>query len=158
MGHSLIGFFVIVILYLVVGLMAAIGTICITRKILAAKAEQAFYAIFLIMIAAFYLAFVAYFGDSAARRLESAVVVAFAVLGVLGVRWPFALILGYPLHGLWDLMHELQAHGVFSFDLGPLTSIPLAYGIFCAAYDFSVAAYLYSRRAAWGDSWKPRPR
>jgi hypothetical protein len=46
----------------VIGLMAAAGAIFIARKILAPKAEQIFYAMFLIMIAAFYLAFAAYFG------------------------------------------------------------------------------------------------
>ena len=66
---------------------------------------------FLIMIAAFYLAFAAYFGMATAWRVETAVVVAFVAIAVLGVRLPLALIVGYPLHGLWDLLHELQAHG-----------------------------------------------
>jgi hypothetical protein len=35
---------------------------------------------------------------------------------------PFALIVGYSLHGLWDLLHELQAHGAYSvFEPGQLT-------------------------------------
>jgi len=66
---------------------------------------------FLIMIAGFYLAFAAYFGVGTAWRLETAVVLAFAAIGIAGVRLPFALIIGYPLHGLWDVLHELQAHG-----------------------------------------------
>ncbi len=53
----MLGFVVIVILYVVIGFMAAAGAILIARKILAPKAEQIFYAMFLIMIAAFYLAF-----------------------------------------------------------------------------------------------------
>ena len=53
MDHVL-GFVVIVILYAVIGLMAAAGNIFIVPKILAPKAEQIFYAAFLIMIAAFY--------------------------------------------------------------------------------------------------------
>ena len=141
-GYSMLGFVVIVILYAVIGLMAAAGTISIARKILAPKAEQIFYAIFLIMIAAFYLAFTTYFGVATAWRLETAAVVAFAVLGLLGARLPFALIFGYPLHGLWDLLHELQAHGVhFAFDPSQLTAIPLAYGVFCAVFDFCMGAY-----------------
>src|SRR6266481_8208319 len=55
-GYRMLGFVVIVILYAVIGLMAAAGAIFIARKVLAPKAEQIFYAMFLIMIAAFYLA------------------------------------------------------------------------------------------------------
>jgi len=56
-GYNMVGFVVIVILYAVIGLLAAAGGIFIARKILAPKAEQIFFAMFLIMIAAFYLAF-----------------------------------------------------------------------------------------------------
>jgi hypothetical protein len=150
----MLGFVVIVILYAVIGLLAAAGTIYIGRKIFAPKAEQIFYAMFLIMIAAFYLAFAAYFGVATAWRLETAAVVAFAALGLLGARLPFALMVGYPLHGLWDLLHELQAHGAYSaFEPGRLTAIPLGYGVFCLAFDFSVAAYFYTRRAEWSATW-----
>src|SRR3974390_737202 len=98
-GYSMLGFVVIVILYAVIGLMAAAGAIFVARKILAPKAEQIFFAMFLIMIAAFYLAFTAYFGVATAWRLETAAVVAFVTTGLLGARLPFALIVGYPLHG-----------------------------------------------------------
>jgi len=149
-GYSLLGWVVIVILYAVIGLMAAAGTISITRKILAPKAEQIFYAMFLLLIASFYWAFAAYFGVATAWHMETVVVAAFVAIGLLGVRLPFALIVGYSLHGLWDLLHELQAHGVYTaFQPGKLTAIPLAYGIFCAVYDFFMAAYFYRRRAAW---------
>ena len=154
-GYSMLGFVVIVILYAVIGLMAAAGCISIARKILAPKAEQVFYAMSLIMVAAFYLAFVAYFGAATAWRLETAVVVGFVVIGLLGARLPLALIFGYTLHGLWDLLHELQAHGAyFAFEPGQLTAIPLAYGFFCASFDFCMAAYFYARRAEWTDAWK----
>jgi hypothetical protein len=78
-GYSMLGFVVIVILYAMIGLMAAAGAIFIARKILAPKAEQIFYAVFLIMIAAFYLAFAAYFGVATAWRLETAAVLVFVV-------------------------------------------------------------------------------
>lgn len=149
-GYSMLGFVVIMVLYAVIGLIAAAGTICISRKIFTPKAEQIFYAMFLIMIAAFYLAFTAYFGVATAWRLETAAVVAFVAIGLLGTRLPFALIVGYSLHGLWDLLHELQAHGAYSaFEPGRLTAIPLAYGVFCVAFDFSMAAYFFARRAEW---------
>ena len=67
-GYSMLGFVVIVILYAVIGLMAA-GTIVIARKIPGPKAEQIFYAMFLIMFATFYLAFAAYFEVATAWRL-----------------------------------------------------------------------------------------
>ena len=158
-GYSMIGFVVIMILYAVIGLMAAAGTISITRKLLAPKTEQIFYAMFLIMFPAFYLAFAAYFGVASAWRVETAVVMAFVVIGLLGVRLPYALIVGYSLHGLWDLLHELQAHGAYSaFEPGKLTSIPLAYGFFCAAFDFAMAAYFHTRRAKWSAAWKAAPQ
>jgi hypothetical protein len=158
-GYSMLGFVVIVILYAAIGLLAVPGAIFIARKVLAPKAEQIFFAIFLIMIAAFYLAFVAYFGVATAWRLETAVVLAYVVIGLLGARLPFVLIVGYSLHGLWDLLHELQAHGAHSaFHPGQLTAIPLAYGVFCATFDFYVAAYSYVRRAEWIAAWKAIPQ
>ena len=158
-GYSMLGFVVIMILYVVIGLMASAGTIFTARKILAPKTEQIFYALFLVMIASFYLAFTAYFKMATAWRLETAVVVAFVAIGLLGARLPFALIVGYSLHGLWDLLHELQAHGAISaFEPGQLTAIPLAYGVFCAAFDFCMAAYFYTRRAEWIAAWKALPQ
>ena len=154
-GYRMIGFVVIVILYAAIGFMAAAGAIFIARKFLAPKVEQIFFAMFLIMIAAFYLAFVAYFGNATAWRAETAAVVVFAVIGLFGARLPIALIVGYPLHGLWDLLHELQAQGALAvIEPGQLTAIPLAYGVFCAAFDFSMAAYSYARRAEWSAPWK----
>jgi hypothetical protein len=157
--YSMLGFFVIVVLYAVVGLLAAAGSISVTRKILGPRAEQVFYGMFLILIAAFYLAFVAYFGNAAAWRAETAAVVVFAVIGLFGVRLPIALVIGYPLHGVWDLLHELFAQGAFSaFEPGQLTAIPLAYGVFCAAFDVCIAAYAYSRRVEWSAAWTPQPQ
>ena len=154
-GYSTLGFLVIVILYAVIGFMAAAGAISIIGKILVPKAEQIFYAMFLIMIAAFYLAFAAYFRVPTAWTLEAAAVLVFVAIALPGVRLPVALIVGYSLHGLWDVLHELQAHGAYSaFEPGQLTPIPLAYGVFCAAFDFCMAAYFCSRRAEWIAAWK----
>jgi hypothetical protein len=80
----------------------------------------------------------------------------FVAIGLLGARFPWALMVGYSLHGLWDLLHELQAHGAYSaFDQGQLTAVPLAYGVFCAAFDFGMAAYFYTRRYDWRAAWRP---
>lgn len=159
LGYRMLGFAVILILYIVIGLMAAAGTIFLSRKIFTPKREQIFYAMFLIMIAAFYLAFAAYFEAATAWPLETAAVVAFVVIALLGVRLPFALIVGYSLHGLWDLLHEFQAHGVYSpFEPGQLSAIPLAYGVFCLTFDFSMAVYFYIRRSEWTTAWKAAPQ
>ena len=146
----LIGFAVIAVLYLTIGFLSATGTISISRKIFKPKAEQTFYGLFLIAIAGFYLAFTAYLGTAAAWRMEWAGVLVFAALGLAGTRLPFALIAGYPLHGVWDVLHELHAHGAWSmFGQDQVTAIPLAYGFFCLAYDFCIAAYFYTRRKQW---------
>jgi len=158
-GYSLLGLVVIVILYAVIGLMSLAGTICISRKIFAPRSEQIFYGLFLILVAGFYLAFTAYFGIETAWRLESAAVLVFALIGLLGTRVPFAIIIGYSLHAMWDVLHELQAHGGPSaFGPDQVTAIPLAYGVFCAAYDFGVAAYAYARRGDWSAAWQSGPQ
>ena len=156
-GYSLLGFVVIVILYATVGLLAAAGTISITRQIFGPKAEQFFYGMFLILIAAFYLAFVAYFGNAAAWHVEMAAVLVFAMISVFGVRIPVALIAGYSLHGLWDLLHELQAQGYSVFGPGQLTAMPLAYGVFCAVFDVYIAGYARARREEWSAAWVRQP-
>jgi hypothetical protein len=156
-SYHMIGFGVIIVLYAVVGLLAATGAVSITQKVLGPRAEQVFYGLFLVMIAAFYLAFVAYFGNASAWRVEMAAAVLFALVGVFGVRLPIALFVAYPLHGIWDLLHELQAQGYSLFEAGDLTAVPLAYGIFCAAFDMYIAGYAYARRAEWSAAWVRRP-
>jgi hypothetical protein len=122
---SAIGLIVIVVLYIGIGAMSAAGSLYISKSIFSAKAEQIFFGLFLIPIAGFCLAFTAYFGDKDAWQLEATAAVMFAVLGLVGVRVPFALIVGHPLHGLWDSVHE------FNLLPGQTTSVPLAYGFFC---------------------------
>ncbi len=149
-GYKMLGFAVIAILYCVIGIMAAKGTIGIFRKMFAPKSELKIYAIFLIAVATLYLAFAAYFEATRAWPLEMVVVAGFFALALLGMRLPFALVGGFCLHGLWDLLHELQAHGIYSaFQPGQMTAIPLAYGTFCAAFDFYLAGHLYARRFEW---------
>jgi hypothetical protein len=69
--------------------------------------EHIFFGLLLVLIAAMYLAFVAYFGDYSTRRPEAWAAAVFAVLGIAGLRWPALLVLGYALHGGWDLAHEI---------------------------------------------------
>jgi hypothetical protein len=150
---------VIILLYVCIGLMSAAGSVFIARKFFSAKVEQAFFAVFLISISGFYLAFTAYFGDEGAWRFETGGVIAFAVLGLLGVRVPVVLIIGYLVHGLWDVLHEMHVHGgVDLFGGQQATEIPLAYGVFCATYDWCMAAYFYTRRGDWRAAWVARAR
>lgn len=153
---STIGFIVILLLYFSVGLGVAVGCIAITYRYLRPRWEQVFYAGFLIVIAAVYLAFAGYFRADAAWPLETQAVIAFSLLALIGVRLPIALIVAYPLHGIWDGLHELQAHGGYAaFEADASTPIPLAYGVFCAAYDFTMAGYFVYRRKAWAQDWRP---
>jgi hypothetical protein len=140
----------ILILYLVIGVVAAIGSVTISRSRFSPRVEHTFFALLLIPIAAMYLAFVAYFGDSSTLRPEAFVVAVFAVLGLLGLRFPALVVLGYGLHGGWDLVHEIWVHlGAGAGGAQPFTDIPLAYGVFCAAYDWCMGGYFFTRLAAW---------
>jgi Family of unknown function (DUF6010) len=136
--------------YLVIGALAAIGSVTISRSRFSPRVEHRFFALLLIPIAAMYLAFIAYFGDYSTLRPEASAVAVFAVLGLLGLRFAALVVLGYALHGGWDLLHEIWVHlGAGGGSARPLTDIPLAYGVFCAAYDWYMAAYFYTRRTAW---------
>ena len=59
-----IGGLVLVLLYAVVGLLSAIGSIVVFRRIFQGRWEQIFWSSYLVLIAAFYLSFAAYFGAS----------------------------------------------------------------------------------------------
>jgi hypothetical protein len=119
---------VIIALYICIGLMSAAGSVALSKQVFSPKAEQIFFGLFLVPIAGFYVAFTAHFGNAGAWPLEAGAVAVFAVLGVLGSRMPVVLLLGYALHGLWDLLHELHAHAGVDFDTSMVTEIPLAYG------------------------------
>lgn len=141
---------IIVVLYISIGVMSAAGCVYLSQRFLPTRWEQPFFAAFLVPIAGFYLAFTAYFGNEAAWGLEGAAVAAFTVLGLLGMRFAAPLIVGYLLHGAWDLLHELHAHlGTDTFGGRTPTEIPLAYGAFCATFDGFVAIYFYLRRDQW---------
>jgi hypothetical protein len=151
---SVIGLTVIVVLYISIGFLAAAGAVYISKSIFTARAEQIFFGLFLIAIAAFYLAFTAHFGDWDAWQLELTAVAVFTVFGLVGARVPFVLVVGYLLHGLWDGVHEYNLHAGGTL-LAPrqTTAVPLAYGFFCATFDFLVAAYFFARRHAWRAAW-----
>ena len=150
---------VIIVLYVGIGLLAAAGSVFISQKLFSVKGQQIFFGLFLIWIAGVYLAFTAYFGMERAWRFETGGVIVFAVLGLVGVRVPVVLIIGYVLHGLWDVIHEIYMHaGSDLFSARQVTEIPLGYGAFCLAYDWCVAAYFHTGRNKWRDAWVARAR
>jgi hypothetical protein len=150
---------VIITFYAGIGLLAAVGSIFISQKVFSARGEQIFFALFFIAIAGFYLAFTAYFENQEAWRLEIGAVVVFTIFGIFGLRFPVALIIGYSLHGIWDLVHEIHAFaGVSPFGAEKMTELPLAYGVFCAAFDWCVAVYFCTRRRDWNAAWKASAR
>jgi hypothetical protein len=57
--------------------------------------------------------------------------------------------------GKYSQLHEIYAHGGGGL-LGAeqATEVPLAYGVFCATYDWCMAAYFYTRRRQWGAAWE----
>jgi Family of unknown function (DUF6010) len=151
-GSQFIGGLVVAILYATIGLLGAAGSIFIFRRMFQGQWELIFWASFLVIIAAFYLGFAAYFGVSShAWQTEILGVVVFLACAVIGLFSRFAIAVGYVLHGLWDLTHSISGS---SLDGLSLTDIPLGYGIFCSTYDFTVACYLLRSDRAWYDPGK----
>jgi hypothetical protein len=147
----------IIILYVGIGVLSAVGSIAISTRRFSARTEQVFYGLLLAPIAAIYLAFTAHFAATDAWRLEAIAVGLFAILGFLGTRLSALLMLGYALHGGWDLVHEgLLYEGASGAGTSHLTQIPLAYGAFCAAYDWCMVGYFYTRRDQWKTAWQAR--
>ena len=148
---------IIMVWYVSIGALAAAGAMSLSHRFVPAKHEATLYGLFLIAIAAFYLACTSYFGDAAAWNLETVAACSFAVMGILGTRVPVMLMAGYALHGGWDLLHEVQTHvQVDVFGGREATQIPLAYGAFCATFDWAIVVYFVSRRGHWVAAWKSR--
>ena len=151
-SSQFIGGLVVALLYAVIGLLSAIGSILVFRRIFQGRWEQIFWASFLVVIAAFYLSFAAYFGASThAWQTEVVGVVVFLFCAVGGLFARAAIAVGYVMHGLWDLSHSLSGTSLAGL---PITEIPLGYGIFCSTYDFIVACYLMISATAWHGSGK----
>jgi hypothetical protein len=143
----LVGGWVVAVLYLVIGLLAAAGSILVFRRVFRGRWEPIFWAAFLVVIAAFYLAFAAWFeATSPAWWTEAVAVVVFLACAVGGLFHRAAIAAGYALHGLWDLTHSLAGT---SLDGLALTDIPLGYPLFCLGFDLTVAVYLLRPDPAW---------
>src|SRR5262249_7625600 len=154
-NSQLVGGLIIALLYVVVGLLGAIGSILVFRRIFQGRWEQIFWASFLVVIAAFYLSFAAYFGASPhAWQTELIGVAVFLICAVAGLFSRFAIAVGYVAHGVWDLSHCLAGSSLAGLSL---TDIPLGYGIFCSTFDFVVAGYLMISDTAWHEAGKFNP-
>jgi len=127
-SSQFIGGLIVAVLYVVIGLLSAIGSILVFRRIFHGRWEQIFWASFLVVIAAFYLSFAAYFGASThAWQTELIGVGVFLVCALCGLFSRSAIAIGYILHGLWDLSHCLSGSSLAGVSI---TDIPLGYGVF----------------------------
>src|SRR5262245_18671915 len=154
-NSQLIGGLIIALLYVVVGLLGAIGSIVVFRRIFQGRWEQIFWTSFLAVIAAFYLSFAAYFEASTrAWQTELVGVAIFFVCAVGGLFSRSAIAVGYVMHGLWDLSHCMSGTSLAGLSI---TEIPLGYGIFCSTYDCTVAGYLMISNTAWHEAGKFNP-
>jgi hypothetical protein len=146
-SSQFIGGLVVAMLYAVIGLLGAIGSIVLFRCMFQGRWEQIFWASFLVVIAAFYLGFAAYFGASThAWQTELIGVAVFLVGAVGGLFSRLAIAAGYVMHGFRDLTHCLSGASLAGLSI---TETPLGYGIFCSTYDFVVAVYLMTGDSAW---------
>jgi len=124
-SSQFIGGLAIALLYVVIGLLGAIGSILVFRRIFQGRWEQIFWTSFLVVIAAFYLSFAAYFGASThAWRTEVSGVAVFLVFAVGGLFLRSAIAVGYVMHGIWDLSHCLSGSSLAGLSI---TDIPLGY-------------------------------
>jgi hypothetical protein len=149
-SSQFIGGLVVATLYAVIGVLGAVGSILVFRRIFQGRWEQIFWASFLFVIAAFYLSFAAYFGVAAhAWRTEIVGVAVFLVFALGGLFSRSAIAIGYVMHGLWDLTHCLSGSSLAGLSM---TETPLGYGIFCSTYDFVIASYLIMSDSAWHEA------
>ena len=103
-SSQFIGGLFVAMLYAVIGFLGAIGSILVFRRIFQGQWEQVFWACFLVVIAAFYLSFAAYFGASLhAWQTEVIGVAVFLIFAVGGLFSRSAIAVGYVVHGVWDL-------------------------------------------------------
>ena len=128
----------------IVGVVLALG-ISGLATIVGLDRDRAFYPTLTIVIASYYGLFAVIGGSRHALMLESAGVVAFLLLSLIGFRFT-----------LWWVVAALAAHGVFDWFHGHLIAdpgVPSWWPMFCLTYDVVGAAYLswllgFSRVAA----------
>src|SRR5215510_9949832 len=151
-SSQFIGGLVVALLYVVIGLLSAIGSIVVFRRIFQGRWEQIFWSSFLVAIAAFYLSFAAYFGAQAkAWQTELVFVALILACAVSGLFYRPAIAFGFAMHGLWDIAHSLFDSSLFGL---PTTEIPVGYGMLCLTFDLTVAGYLMMSDTDWDEPGK----
>ena len=154
-GAQLAGGVIVIVLYVIVGVLASVGSILVFQRMFLGRWEQMFWASFLVIIAAFYLSFAAYYGvTSHAWQTEVIGVAIFLGIAFGGLFSPPAIALGYMAHGLWDLSHSLMGTSLAGLSL---TDIPVGYGVFCATFDFIVTYYIITSATGWHEQGKFDP-
>src|SRR6476661_8369304 len=86
-SSQFIGGLVVALLYVVIGLLGAIGSIVVFRRIFQGRWEQIFSTSFLLVIADCYLSFAAYFGAS--NHAWQTEIIGVALFRVCAVGWLF---------------------------------------------------------------------
>ena len=106
-SSQLVGGFVVGMLYAVIGVLSAIGSIVVFRRIFQGRWEQIFWSSFLVAIAAFYLSFAAYFGAPAkawqTELVFVALILACAVCGLFS-RSAIALAMSRMGSGIYPIV------------------------------------------------------
>jgi len=150
-GSRFIGGLVVALLYAVIGLLSAFGSIVVFRRIFHGRWEQIFWTSFLVVIAAFYLSFAAYFQASThAWQTEVVGVAVFLACAVGGLFSRPAIAIGYVMHGLWDLSHCLSG-----FTCGPADFTGLWYLLLDIRFYGGVLSHDQRHRMAWAGQVRP---
>jgi hypothetical protein len=154
-GSQFVAGLIVALLFAFIGLLSAIGSIFIFRRIFQGRWEQIFWASFLVVIAGFYLSFAAYFHASTnVWKTELIAVIMFSIWAMVGLFFRPAIALGYLMHGIWDLSHSFFTPLLAGV---ALTEIPLGYGVFCLFYDLIVAFYVMRNNGKWNEPGKFDP-
>ena len=96
--------------------------------------DRVFYPTVMVVIASYYLLFAVMGGSTHALLVESAVMLVFLGVSVLGFR-----------RGLWFVVVAFFAHGAFDFIHGRLIvnpGVPVWWPMFCLTFDVAAGGYL----------------
>jgi hypothetical protein len=96
--------------------------------------DRAFYPVVTVVIASYYELFAIMGGSVSAMSMETAALVAFVTVSVIGFRT-----------NLWLIVGALAGHGLFDFfhsDLIRNPGVPAWWPMFCLSYDVTAALYL----------------
>ena len=123
----------------VIGALLALGVGLLATRV-GFDRDRAFYPVVLIVIASYYALFALMGHAHAALPAETASLIVFAALAVVGFRtslwWVVAALVG---HGVFDLVHPRLVDNPGAPDWWPM---------FCLTYDLAAGAYLAVRLLA----------